>query len=511
MHERGRTPSPRGAVECRNEPDRKISAFTGLVREGCLEPDGSLTEKARAVLQPDDYDRIFCDFKDVAGEHNGDFLGDFIYDFDPGSGVVFGSGPDGFRVIRDPRIANLVASFETYQRQARRGFERSQPIDDEEEPRLPLRYPLGGAAAGLAVAGMCRLTGIQYSQSIDGMLPEIISISIGSFIGLGAWCGRAMREAAHRPPCECPPQKRERWLQDIAKLLDDATPLAEIKLESDPLPDRGKEESVEDLLHRGLYGREPESLAARRRENFFADVRERANELGARMGARRIPSGNEAHDIFKNLVRGGKALAQNDPRYMPALIELLEARQRALDAYNDIKARVRAAQARQRQGVTLRADKKLLKRGLSDENANNPFGKDEMGEVNRAYQQAWLKFIDTYAHVQHSYHFNQLRAGIAEMLPPVAEEASPYEFPVVRVIWDELSNAMSEITEPTRENVALLGDIKDTIATLPKTLPFAELYELYEKIYYKFAPRLRTLMTPSEFRRTYPGVADGVV
>lgn len=502
MHERGRTPSLHGVVERTGRAEKEVEFFSEMVESGCLEADGHLTEKARKQITG-----IRDSVTDISGHVGQKILTTYslgrptgpIYYKEPESGLIIGTtNGRNLRVIRDGRMANMVEDL---------NGRPSRDLRDRGPTPEARAFVLGGMMGAVAIFASCRFNGMADSD-LETLILGGLSVFGG---GISGTATVLMQAAVQEIKLSGQVRDVYTWREQIATLLNETEPLFEIDDRGSPLPDGTWDtDKITHLSSSKCRRSECRADRARtkysptRTERFWYDIERKAGDLGVVLPSAPTPY------VFAKLI-DNTALIQHDPHYLPAVVELLEARQQALEAYDHIKARVRAARARQSQGVALRADKKLLKRGLSDENANNPFGKDEMGEVNRRYQQAWLKFIDTYAHVQHSYHFNQLRAGIAEMLPPVAEEASPYEFPVVRVIWDELSKAMSEITESTRENVALLGDIKDTIATLPKTLPFAELYELYEKIYYKFAPRLRTLMTPSEFRRTYPGVADGVV
>lgn len=482
--------------------------FTELVRSGCVQPDGRLTEGARGVLGLGDYARIFCEPDDLRNGVSHDYpLNDLVYCFQPESGlIVGGDGRGRFRVINDPRIANLVEDFRACSR------DKDSREDEDNRERLPLgKYGTIGTLGSVAIAACFHLAG----ASSDQVARDVLLVTTGSVVGMGIdFIKGYLRSDEPFVPMEI----KEKWLRHISRLLDNAEPLVEVNHASDTLPDceSGELEGMSYVLRKAFFhkvrtdgGAESVNSSATRKDIFFADIYERMEDLDISPLLLAFPLSRVENVFGKFLFNTPEFI--DDPHYLPAVIELLEARQRALDAYHDIRVRVSAARAREQQGIALRTDKELLKGGLSDENTNNPFGKDEMGEVNRRYQQAWLEFIDIYARIQHAHHFERLREDIVAMLPETTRAASDHEFPVVRVIWDELSNAMSEITEPTKENVALLGDIKDTIATLPKTLPFAELYELYEKIYYKFAPRLRTLMTPSEFRRTYPGVADGVV
>lgn len=450
MHERGRTPSPHDVVEC--------------------------------------------------GKYA---LGDFIYSLDPKGGVVVGrNGEDGsLRVINDLPTLDLIERI--LARRMDIGAERQREGDTNEHIRLPGPYGIGCALGSAAIAMGCHLAGVHHDSPSERAVRDVLLAAFGGALGMVIEEVRARVRSGGPSAHE---NEEEEWLREIVQLLNGATPLTKINSASDPLPDCSEQGTPENPLYTELV-EDGEPRSVRRRDEFFKGIKEHANASG-------MPGlflGKNIEDVFEDLLLSKGEFVQNDPRYMPAVIELLEARQRALDAYDIIKARVRAAQARQRQGIALPADEELLGCRMSDRNSAEPFGGDEIGQVNREYQQAWLKFIDIYARVQHAYHFKRLHEEIVAMLPETTQAASDHEFPVIHVIWDELSRAAGEITEPSKENVALLGDIKDTIATLPKTLPFAELYELYEKIYHKFAPRLRTLMTPSEFRRTYPGVADGVV
>lgn len=502
MHERGRTPSLHGVVERTGRAEKEVEFFSEMVESGCLEADGHLTEKARKRITG-----IRDSVTDISGDIGRKILTTYslgrptgpIYYKEPESGLIIGTtNGRNLRVIRDGRMANMV---EDLNGRPSRGSRDRGPTPEARA------FVLGGMMGAVAIFASCRFNGMA-----DSDLETLILGGLSVFGGGISGTATVLMQAAIQE-IKLSGQVRDvyTWREQIATLLNETEPLFEIDDGGGPLPDGTRDtHKITHLSSSKCRRSECRSDRARtkysptRTERFWYDIEQKAGDLGVALPCAPTPY------VFAKLI-DNTALIQHDPHYLPAVVELLEARQQALEAYDHIKARVRAARARESQGVTLRADKKLLKRGLSDENANNPFGKDEMGEVNREYQQAWLKFIDIYACVQHTYHFKRLHEEIVAMFPETTQAASDHEFPVVRVMWDELSRAAGEITEPSKESVILLEDIKNTIGTLPETLPYAELYKLYEKIYHKFAPRLRTLMTPSEFRRTYPGVADGVV